>query len=328
MNPAEKLDPVSKSTGAPSTWHVILALAAVYSIWGSTYLAIHFAVETLPPFLMAGVRFVIAGGILFAWMRTRGTPAPTRTQWRATAVMGALLLLGGNGVLAWAEQTVPSGLAALMIGTVPVWMVLLDWFRGDGGRPTAGVTLGLALGLAGIALLVGPGIFAGDNPINTVGLVALIFASLSWAAGSFYARRAPLPAASLLATGMEMLAGGALLLIAGVLTGELGQLRLDHVSTQSLVAFAYLIVFGSWVGFTAYTWLLRSTSPAVSSTYAYVNPVVAVFLGWALGGEALTSRTVLAAGIVVAAVVIITSQRANRSLPKSVDSVPGIVQAD
>jgi drug/metabolite transporter (DMT)-like permease len=328
MNPAEKSGSVSKTTGVPSTGHVIAALAAVYSIWGSTYLAIHFAVETLPPFLMAGVRFVIAGAILFAWMRTRGSPAPTRIQWRATAIVGALLLMGGNGVLAWAEQTVPSGLAALMIGTVPVWMVLLDWFRGDGGRPTAGVTLGLALGLVGIALLVGPGILAGDNPVNTVGLVALVFASLSWAAGSFYARRAPMPSASLLATGMEMLAGGGLLLMAGVLTGELGQLRLDHVSTQSLVAFGYLIVFGSWVGFTAYTWLLRETSSAVSSTYAYVNPVVAVFLGWALGGEALTSRTVLAAAIIVAAVVIITSQRARRSVPPSAEPVPSIVQAE
>jgi drug/metabolite transporter (DMT)-like permease len=328
MNPEEQGRPASKTSSPPSTWHVIAALAAVYSIWGSTYLAIHFAVETLPPFLMAGVRFVIAGGLLFVWMRMRGTPAPTRTQWRATAIMGALLLVGGNGVLAWAEQTVPSGLAALMIGTVPVWMVLLDWFRGDGGRPTAGVTLGLVLGLVGIALLVGPGIWAGDNRIDTVGLVALVFASLSWAVGSFYARRAPLPAASLLATGMEMLVGGGLLLIVGVLTGELGQLRLDHVSAQSLVAFGYLIVFGSWVGFTAYTWLLRATPPAVSSTYAYVNPVVAVFLGWALGGEALTSRTVLAAAIIVAAVVIITSQRANKSVPKPADSVPGIVQAD
>ena len=328
MNPGGQTSPAPKTTSAPSTWHVIAALAAVYSVWGSTYLAIHFAVETLPPFLMAGVRFVIAGGILFAWMRMRGTPAPTRTQWRATAIVGALLLMGGNGILAWAEQTVPSGLAALMIATVPVWMVLLDWLRGDGGRPTAGVTLGLALGLAGIALLVGPGILAGDNRINTVGLIALVFASLSWAIGSFYARRAPLPAASLMATGMEMLAGGGVLLIAGVLTGELTELRLDHVSAQSLVAFGYLIVFGSWVGFTAYTWLLRATPPALSSTYAYVNPVVAVFLGWALGGEALTSRTVLAAAIIVAAVLIITVQQSNKRFPKPADSVPGIVQAD
>ena len=322
------MKPVSKTTGAPSTWQVAAALAAVYSVWGSTYLAIHFAVETMPPFLMAGVRFIIAGGILFVWMRMRGTPAPTRIQWRAAAIVGALLLLGGNGVLAWAEQTVPSGLAALMIATVPVWMVLLDWFRGDRVRPTLGVSLGLVLGLVGIALLVGPGALTGGSPINTFGLIALVFASLSWATGSFYARRAPLPTTSLLATGMEMLVGGGLLLIAGILTGELGQLRLDHVSMESLVAFGYLIVFGSWVGFTAYTWLIRETPPALSSTYAYVNPVVAVFLGWALGGEALTTRTLLAASIIIAAVVLITIQRANKHMTKPADAVPGIVQAD
>jgi drug/metabolite transporter (DMT)-like permease len=223
---------------------------------------------------------------------------------------------------------VPSGLAALMIATVPVWMVLLDWFRGDGGRPSVGIALGLVLGLTGIALLAGPGTLVGGNPMNTVGLIALFFASLSWATGSFYASRAPLPSASLLATGMEMFVGGGLLLIAGLLTGELGQLRLDHVSTQSVIAFGYLIVFGSWVGFTAYTWLLRETPPALSSTYAYVNPVVAVFLGWALGGEALTARTVLAAAIIIAAVVIITVQRSNKRLPKPAEAIPGIVQAD
>ncbi len=317
-----------QDSSAPPRWRVIAAFAAVYSIWGSTYLAIRFAVQTMPPFLMAGTRFVIAGALLYAWMRLRGTPAPTRSQWRATAIIGGLLLMGANGVLAWAEQTVPSGLAALMIATVPVWMVLLEWLRGDGTRPTTGVVIGLALGLVGIALLVGQANFAGANPVNPVGVIALLFAALSWAAGSFYARHAPVPAASLLGTGMEMLAGGAMLLIAGLLTGEFGQLKLDQVSLRSLVAFGYLIVFGSWVGFSAYTWLLRVVKPALSSTYAYVNPVVAVFLGWALAGEALTVQTLLAAAIIVAAVVIITTQQSRKGLSEPVNGVPSGAPAE
>ena len=312
----------TKLSNAPARWRVIAAFAAVYSIWGSTYLAIRFAVQTMPPFLMAGTRFVIAGVILFAWMRLRGTPAPTRRQWRATAIIGGLLLMGGNGVLAWAEQTVPSGLAALMIATVPVWMVLLEWLRGDGTRPTAGVVIGLALGLVGIVLLVGQANFAGDHPVNPVGVIALVFAALSWATGSFYARHAPVPAASLLGTGMEMLTGGALLLMVGWLTGEFSQLKLDQVSLRSLLAFGYLIVFGSWVGFSAYTWLLRVVKPALSSTYAYVNPVVAVFLGWALAGEALTLQTVLAAAIIIGAVVIITTQQSKKGMPEPASVAP------
>jgi drug/metabolite transporter (DMT)-like permease len=317
-----------QDSSAPSRWRVIAAFAAVYSIWGSTYLAIRFAVQTMPPFLMAGTRFVIAGAILYAWMRLRGTPAPTRGQWRATAIIGGLLLMGGNGVLAWAEQTVPSGLAALIIATVPVWMVLLEWLRGDGTRPTAGVVIGLALGLVGIVLLVGQANFAGDNPVNPLGVIALVFAALSWATGSFYARHAPVPAASLLGTGMEMLAGGAMLLIAGLITGEFGQLKLDQVSLRSLLAFGYLIVFGSWVGFSAYTWLLRVVKPALSSTYAYVNPVVAVFLGWALAGEALTVQTLLAAAIIVAAVVIITTQQSRKSISKSSVAVANVAPSE
>ena len=318
----------NQDSGAPSRWRVIAAFAAVYSIWGSTYLAIRFAVQTIPPFLMAGTRFVIAGALLYAWLRLRGTPAPTRSQWRATAIVGGLLLMGGNGVLAWAEQTVPSGLAALMIATVPVWMVLLEWLRGDGTRPTTGVVIGLVLGLVGIVLLVGPANLAGGNSISTVGVIALIFAALSWATGSFYARHAPLPAASLMGTGMEMIAGGVLLLAAGALTGEFGQLRLDQVSPRSLAAVGYLIVFGSWVGFSAYTWLLRAVKPALSSTYAYVNPVVAVFLGWALAGEALTVQTLLAAAIIIAAVVITTTNQSRKKIPELTEAVPGIVQAE
>jgi drug/metabolite transporter (DMT)-like permease len=315
-------------TSAPSPWRVMAALGAVYSIWGSTYLAIRLAVQTMPPFLMAGVRFVIAGAILYTFMRLRGTPPPTRVQWRSMAIIGGFLLMGGNGVLAWAEQTVPSGLAALMIATVPVWMVLLDWLRGDGGRPNLGVSIGLVLGLVGIALLAGPASLGSGNHVSTPGVIVLIFAALSWAIGSFYARRAPMPASSLLGTGMEMFAGGILLLVAGLVTGEFGQVKLDQVSLQSLVAFGYLIVFGSWVGFTAYTWLLRAVKPALASTYAYVNPVVAVFLGWAFAGEALTMQTLLAAAVIVAAVVIITINQSRKTVPESSIAVANVAPSE
>ena len=311
-----------------SRWRVLAALAAVYSIWGGTYLAIRFAIETVPPFLMVGSRFVIAGAILYAWMRLSGAPAPTRIQWRSAAIIGGLLLLGGNGVLAWAEQLVPSGLAALMIATVPVWMVLLDWLRGGAARPNLGVTIGLVLGLAGIALLAGPTNIAGGNHMNSFGVLLLLFAAISWASGSLYARRAPIPATPLLATAMEMLVGGGLAIAAGLITGEWGQLRLDQVSLRSLQSFGYLVVFGSLVGFSAYTWLLRATSTAIASTYAYVNPVVAVFLGWALASEPLTLQTILAAAIIVMAVVIITTNQSKKSAPKPANAVAGVAQAE
>ncbi len=311
-----------------SHWRVLAALAAVYSIWGGTYLAIRFAIETMPPFLMAGSRFIIAGAVLYTWMRLSGAPAPTRIQWRSTAIIGGLLLMGGNGVLAWAEQLVPSGLAALMIATVPVWMVLLDWLRGGAARPNLGVTIGLVLGLVGIALLAGPANIAGGNNMNSFGVLLLLFAAISWATGSLYARRAPIPSTPLLATAMEMLVGGMLLLVAASVTGEWRQLRLDQVSLRSLLSYGYLILFGSLVGFSAYTWLLRATSTAIASTYAYVNPVVAVFLGWALAGEPLTLQTILAAAIIVTAVVIITTNQSKKSMPKPANAVAGAVQAD
>jgi drug/metabolite transporter (DMT)-like permease len=293
---------------APSPWLVIAAFAAIYLIWGSTYLAIRFAIETLPPLIMAGVRFLIAGGLLYGWTRLSGTPRPTAVNWKAAGLVGALLL-GGNGAVTWAEQWVPSGLAALLIATVPLWMVLLAWLRG-GERPTAGVAGGLALGLAGIILLIGPGELLGGSHIDPVGALAILLGSVSWAAGSLYARRAPMPRAPLLGTGMEMLAGGALLLLAGFATGEGAQLHLEALSLRSALAFGYLVVFGSIVAFSAYVWLLRVVSPARVSTYSYVNPVVAVFLGWALASEPITPLTLVAAAVIVTAVALIVMQQA------------------
>lgn len=282
---------------------VLAALVTVYILWGSTYLAIRFAVETLPPFLMAGVRFLIAGAILYGWRRLRGEPRPTWIGWRAATVVGALLLLGGNGGVVWSEQWVESGTAALMVATVPFWMVLFDWIRPGGTRPRAVVWTGIVMGLIGVAMLVGRPDFSGGHGM---GELVLLFAAMSWAAGSLYARTPALPS-SLLATGMEMLAGGVLLTVFGIAIGELGDVDPATFSTRSILAMAYLIVFGSLLGFTCYVWLLRVASPALVSTYAYVNPVVAVALGAMFAGEVLTPRIGVAAAVIVGGVVLITT---------------------
>jgi len=297
----------------PFRLRLVAAFAAVYLIWGSTYLSIRFAIQTLPPLLMASTRFIVAGVLLYAWSRLCGEARPTRANWGAALVVGGALLLAGNGGVSWAEQLVPSGLAALLVATVPLWMVLFDWVWLRNTRPTGGVALGLVLGLVGIVVLAGPGSFAGGSHINLVGVLVLLVASLCWALGSLYANRAPVASSPLLATAMEMLAGGALLLVVGTASGEWGAFHPEAISIRSLLALGYLIVFGSLVAFTAYIWLLRVAAPAHVSTYAYVNPVVALFLGWALAGEQITARMLIAAAVIVAAVVLITTYRARRA---------------
>lgn len=286
-------------------WRLVIAFAALYVIWGSTYLAIAIAIETIPPFSMAAVRFLVAGGVLFLWARSRGAPAPTRAQWQSAAVIGTLLLLVGNGGVVWAEQRVASGLTALVVGAEPLWVVVLDWMRRGGRRPSLGVAVGLITGFAGLALLIAPAELGGAA-VDPVGALVLVVATVGWAIGSIYSRHADTPAAPLMATGANMLAGSAALVIAALLNGELTRLDVTAISLRSATAVAYLIVFGAVVGFTAYIWLLRNTSLARASTYAYVNPVVAVFLGWLILGEAVTPRTILAAVIIVAAVVMIS----------------------
>jgi drug/metabolite transporter (DMT)-like permease len=294
-------------------WRVIAAFAAVYLIWGATYLFIRFAIETLPPFLMAGTRFLIAGGVLYGVAWLGGAARPTRAQWGAAALVGGLLLLGGNGGVVWAEQSVPSGLAALLVAMAPLWMAVLDWVRPGGVRPSNGVALGLGLGFAGVVLLVGPDELIGGGRVDPIGALVLILASLSWAAGSVYSRHGQRPTSPLLGTGMQMLSGGALLMLVGSAAGEWAGFDYRAVSLRSLASLGFLIAFGSLVGFTAYIWLLRVTTVARASTYAYVNPAVAVFLGWSLAGEALTLRTLLAAGVIVAAVVVITTHQARQA---------------
>ncbi len=288
---------------------LLTAFAAVYLIWGSTYLAIRYAVATLPPLLMAGARFVIAGTILLLWARLREGSTPTRRDWITGLASGALLLLGGNGAVVWAEQRVPSGIAALLVAVVPLWMVLLDWLRPDGRRPASPVFVGLALGLAGLALLVGPDALHGGGDVSLIGAAVLMGGSLSWAIGSLYTKRAPRPSSANRGSGTQMFAGGVCLLLAGALTGELRTLDVAHAATSSWIGFVYLVTFGSLIGFTAYVYLLAHTTAAKAATYAYVNPVVAVLLGWLIAREPVTARTVLAAAVILAGVAIITIAR-------------------
>jgi drug/metabolite transporter (DMT)-like permease len=297
----------------PRQGKIVAAFAAVYLIWGSTYLAIRFAIETIPPHLMAAARFLVAGAILYAWARLRGAPRPSFQNWRAAAVIGGLLLLGGNGAVVWAETRVPSGVTSLLVATVPIWMVIIESLRSGGRRPARAVIAGLVLGLGGLALLLAPGRLAGR--VDALGAGVLLLGSFSWALGSLLSRTAKLPKSGFLAAAMEMIAGGVWLLLFGLVTGQASRITLAALSAKSLVSLAYLIVFGSLVGFTAYIWLLGATTAARVSTYAYVNPVVAVLLGWAFAGEPMTLRTALAAGVIVAAVALIIRYGARPAKP-------------
>lgn len=291
---------------APPLLLVLAAFLIVYVVWGSTYLAIRFAVETLPPFLMAGARFLLAGLILYGVMRRRVASPISPTHWRSAAVSGTLMLLGGNGLVCWAEQTVPSGVAALLIATSPLWFVFLDWAIFRGPRPGRAVLAGVGIGLVGIYLLVGPGRIGGE-PVHLPGAVALLMACMFWALGSLYGRKASLPPNVFLSTAMQMIAAGVVLVGVGSAAGEWQRLDLAGSTLKSWLSVAYLVVFGSIVALSCYSWLLQVSTPARVSTYAYVNPVVAVLLGAALGDEALSPRVLLACVVIIVAVAIITT---------------------
>jgi drug/metabolite transporter (DMT)-like permease len=310
---------------------VAVALGTVYVVWGSTYLAIAYVVETLPPLLSAAVRFLTAGGLLVAflvaqdrWRRRRDPAAPrlpraSLVEWRTALIVGGLLLLGGNGLVMLSEQTVPSGIAAVMIAATPIWMSVFDSLltRRAPSRLAIG---GLVVGLVGVAILLLP--TSGVGALDPFGIGLLVIAEIAWAAGSLYARRGPLPANALLGTGMEQLAGGLLLAAAGLLIGELGRTDLAAVSVQSLVGLAYLIVFGSLVAFTAYTWLLNHAPITTVATYAYVNPVIALALGILIRGESLTPRSMLAIVLIIGAVVAMVSGR-----PREAEEAVGAPEA-
>ena len=303
----------------PSKAVVAAALLTVYVVWGSTYLAIAVMIDTLPPLMAAGVRFLTAGVFMLgavaahARWRRRGTPTerPTLVHWRSAAIVGTLLLLGGNGGVVLSELLIPSGIAAVLVATTPVFMALFESIL-DRRRPGWLVIGGLVAGIVGVAILLAP-----VDPLSRIepaGIGLVLVAEIAWASGSVYAQRAPMPRSSFLATGMEMLSGGIALLGAGLLLGELGRTDLSTFSLDSVLALVYLIVFGSIVAFTAYTWLLANASVTVVGTYAYVNPIIAVFLGGILLSEPITPRTVIATVIIIGAVVAMVSGR-----PQSVE---------
>jgi len=289
----------------PSRARIAVAFAAVYVIWGSTYLAIRYAIATIPPFLMAGLRFVTAGAVLYAFARRRGAARPEARHILPAFVIGGLMLLMGNGGVVLAERTVPSGLAALVVATVPLFMTAIEsalarvW-------PSPIRLVALVVGFLAVGLLVDPSALGGGD---AGGVVLLVVASASWALGSLYSRRAPRPP-GLMATALQMIGGGILQLVAGTVTGEWGAFHVSAFSPASVVALAYLIVFGSLLGFTAYAWLLQNVSATSASTYAFVNPVVAVFLGWLFAGEPLGARTAIAAAAIVGSVILITVDQA------------------
>ncbi len=302
-------------SGSTPPWKIWLGMLAIYVFWGSTYLAIRIAVETMPPFLMAAARFLVAGVIIYTWRRLIARDAaPRPVHWRSAAIIGLFLLLGGNGGVVWAETRLSSSIAALVVATTPLWLVVIDALRPkDRILPSRGTVAGVVVGLLGIFILIGPArLFGGTGDLDLYGVVVLLLAAVFWAAGSIYNRGAQLPASPLLGTGMEMLVGGAALLLVATITGEWSQITIATFSTRSLLALAYLVVFGAIIGFSAYTWLLRVAPTPLVSTYAYVNPLIAVLLGYLILDEELNARMLLAAAVIISSVILINTSRLGR----------------
>ena len=292
----------------PARSLVLSAFAIIYIVWGSTYLAIRVVVETIPPFLSAATRFFVAGTLLLVFLKFRGVALPDTSQWRHSLISGLLLTVGGNGLVVWAEQSISSGLAALLVALTPVWFALLDWLRPAGRRPQLKTIVGIAIGFAGVILLV-----AGRSVPTTGGgssspwaAFAVIIAGILWAAGSLFSKYSPNHGSPWMNAAAQMICGGVGLMIVAFITNELPRADFTAISMRSWIAWFYLVVFGSWIGFTAYVWLLRVSTPSRVSTYAYVNPVIAVALGWLILGEIVTARMAWGALIVLAGVITIT----------------------
>lgn len=300
------MKPPTTATVPPPLWQILIAFGAVYIIWGSTYLAIHYAVETLPPLAMAGSRFTVAGAALMAVTFLRGIQGPTARQWRSAAVTGGLLLAGGNGMVVLAERQVSSSITALIIATTPVWFALGEWLLPGGRRPSFRTWAGIGLGIGGVAFLS----FTRDTSstaqsIPITGLIFLVIATISWASGSLLVKRLDKPASPWMMSGAQMVSGGGILLVMASLRGEWSTVGQAPISERSWLAWTYLIVFGSWIGFSAYVWLLKVSSPARVSTYAYVNPVVALLLGGVVAGEPISFHTLVAAATLLAGVALV-----------------------
>jgi drug/metabolite transporter (DMT)-like permease len=312
-------DPLAKNKSAAPTAYIVMAFAALYVIWGSTYLGMAIAIESMPPFLMACARFIVAGGLLYVIRLWLGDPTPNARQWCSAAIIGTLLFVGGNGVVAWAERWVPSGIAALLITTTPFWMTMLPWLAGQTSRPKALGLIGIAVGLIGVGLLVGFPVGSAPTTQLVVGSLAIVAAALSWTVGSLMNKRLPLPKSAWMSSATQMLCGAVGLGLAGVIGGEVQQVDLAHISLRSWMALLYLIFIGAILGFSAYAYLLQHVSMARVSTYAFVNPVVAVILGWLMNNEPIGPRTLLAGALIVSAVIIIlrSTSTAASTLPPS-----------
>jgi drug/metabolite transporter (DMT)-like permease len=305
----------------PRAWKVLLAFAIIYFVWGSTFLAIRVGVREVPPFLLAGMRFLVAGIVLYGWMRVRGAPSPTAREWGAASLLAVLIFLLDYGLLFWAERRVPSGIAAVMMATIPVFMAIAEIIFLRTQRLTLRLGLALLTGLAGVAVLVGHSIELGQAPVDTAGACALIIAAMSWSLAASLTRRMPLPANKAMSSGAQMFAGGVLLTLSAALLGEFRGFHVQAVSRGAWLALAYLIMAGSIIGFTAYVWLIDHQSPTKVGTYAYVNPVIAVLVGYFLGGEAIGPRTVAGTVLVLVSVIIITTT------PKKVELTSSLTEA-
>jgi drug/metabolite transporter (DMT)-like permease len=300
---------------------LLVSFAAVYLLWGATFFAIRIGIESFPPLILAGLRHLSVGLVFYPIFRRVSGERPTLSQWRTTIITGVLLLLCGNGTVSWAEKIIPSGVAALLVATVTLWMVLVDWFRPGGTRPAPRVLVGLVLGFAGMALLVGPKHLGGSERISPIGALALVLASLAWAVGSIYSKHHPIPNSAMLGVAMQTIAGGTALLIVAGVSGEFRELHLGAVTLRSWLALGYLAVFGSALGFSAYVYILKHGAAAHVATYAFVNPVVALFLGWLLGGETLSLRTILASAVILTAVILVITMP-HKDLAEAEEAIP------
>jgi drug/metabolite transporter (DMT)-like permease len=303
-----------EATVRPPSWKTLLAFAIIYFVWGSTFLAIRVGVREVPPLVLASMRFFVAGGVLFGWMRLSGTPSPSRREWLAASVLAVCIFVVDYGLLFWAEQRVPSGIAAVMLATIPVFMALSEILILRTQRLTLRLALALLVGIGGVSVLVSRSLSQsfGEVPIDRAGAVALVIAAMSWSIASALTRKLPLPASKVMSSGAQMLAGGILLALTAALLGEFRGFNIQAVSRGAWYALAYLIVAGSIVGFTAYVWLIHHESPTKVGTYAYVNPVVVVIVGYFLGGETVGPRTLLGTLLVLVSVVVITTTRARK----------------
>ncbi len=314
-----------ESTAHRPKWKVLLAFAIIYFVWGSTFLAIRVGVREVPPFLLAGLRFVLAGGVLYGWMRLKGTPSPTGEQWRSATLLAVMIFVFDYGLLFWAEQRVPSGIAAVMMATIPVFMALSEILIMKTRRLTARLVIASLLGVGGVVVLVNPSVNFGDSAVNPLGALALLVGAVSWSVASAMSRRLDLPSAKGMSSGAQMLAGGVLLTITSRLLGEFRGFHVEAVSAKAWLCLAYLIIAGSIIGFTAYVWLIHHESPTKVGTYAYVNPVVAVLVGYLWGGEAIGMRTIAGTALVLVGIVVITMAPASKA---SAEIDPGHVPAE